>query len=69
MTTPTDLDDAPFRRNVDRLHRFGPYAPAEMLTGLGTRRIVRTAIEQLITLYSRLDAAMLDVVSSREWPR
>jgi hypothetical protein len=59
MTTPVDLLDYCFGRDVERLHRLGPRVLAEMLLQLGAERLLMTDIEQRVRRYARLDPAAL----------
>ena len=51
---PIDLRDARFRRAVERMHRLGPRALAEMLAELAAKRLLRTEIEVLVTRFPSL---------------
>ena len=59
MSTPAELRELRFRRDVERLHRLGPRAVYELLSELSTRHLLRTQIEQLAARYSRIDPLAL----------
>ncbi len=57
-----------FRRQVERLHRLGPRATAELLAEIGAERGIQTVIDQKLDTYieigpETLDAAGGDVFS------
>ena len=53
----SDSGDARLYRDVERLHRLGPWPLYELLTGLACDRLIRLEIERLVARYAELDAA------------
>ena len=68
-STPTDLRDARFRRNVVRLHQLGPRVTHALLAELAARRLLRTEIEHLVSRYVGLDPVALEAACRSEWPQ
>jgi hypothetical protein len=66
--TVTDLAHARFARAVERLHRLGPRALCELLTGLGGRHLIRTEIEPFVARYSRIHPVVLAVAGGNRPP-
>ncbi len=49
-----------FRRQVERLHRLGPRATAELLAEIGAERGIQTVIDQKLDTYIELDPEVLE---------
>ena len=54
--------DLRFRRRVERLHRLGPRAAAELLAEIGAERSIRTIVDRKLATYAGLDPAALKAV-------
>ncbi len=58
-----------FRRQVERLHRLGPRATAELLAELGAERGIQTVIDQKLDTYAQLDPEALEATGMSDfWP-
>ena len=58
-----------FRRQVERLHRLGPRAVAELLAEIGAERGVTTIIDAKLTRYAAIDPMTLEAASVDQfWP-
>ncbi len=49
-----------FRRQVERLHRLGPRATAELLAEIGAERGIQTVIDQKLDTYIEIEPETLD---------
>jgi hypothetical protein len=59
-----DLDDIRFQRAVKRLHRLGERPLGAFPAELSGRLMIRTEVEQLLAVYSRLDPTMVEAVGA-----
>ncbi len=58
-----------FRRQVERLHRLGPRATAELLAEIGAERGIQTVIDQKLTSYVELEPEAIEAAGGDEfWP-
>ena len=57
-----------FRRQVERLHRLGPRATAELLAELGAERGIQTVIDRKVDTYVELDPEALEAAGGDEFP-
>lgn len=65
----TDIGDVKFVRQIERLHRLGPRAIAELLAEIGARHLIRQPIEATVERYvERLDREMLAAASGDRMP-
>ena len=61
--------DLRFRRRVERLHRLGPRAVAELLAEIGVERGIGTIIDRKLDLYVDLDIAAIEATGGDKfWP-
>ncbi len=61
--------DLRFRRRVERLHRLGPRAVAELLAKIGAKRSITTIVDQKLATYAELDPAALEAAGGDKlWP-
>ena len=56
-----------FRRQVERLHRLGPRATAELLAEIGADRGIATVIDQKIDAYVNLGAGALEAAGGDDF--
>ncbi len=57
-----------FRRQVERLHRLGPRATAELLAELGAERGIQTVIDRKLDTYLELEPEVLEAAGGdRFW--
>ncbi len=49
-----------FRRQVERLHRLGPRATAELLAEIGAERGIQTVIDTKLDTYTELEPEALE---------
>ena len=56
-----------FRRQVERLHRLGPRATAELLAEIGADRGIATVIDQKIDAYVDLGAGALEAAGGDDF--
>jgi hypothetical protein len=68
MTMPVDLADTRLRRDVERLHRLGPRAVAELLLEIGRESLLRVDIERRLARYVQLDPATVRALGAGEFP-
>ena len=61
--------DLRFRRQVERLHAFGPRATGALLAEIGEQRHCRTSIEQRLAAYAALDSEVIRELDGDEFPR
>ena len=60
--------DLRFRRQIERLHRLGPRATAELLAEIGVERSIMTIIDQKLERYVDLDPAAIEAAGGdRFW--
>jgi hypothetical protein len=60
MSAPVAVADVKFAHQIERLHRLGPRAVAELLAEIGARHLIRQPIEATVERYvARLDPEML----------
>ncbi len=57
--------DLAFRRKVERLHRLGPRATAELLAEIAAERGIRTVVDQKLSRYAKLDPKALEVTGAK----
>ena len=61
--------DLKFRRQVERLHKLGPRATAELLAELGAERGIATIIDSKINTYVEIDPAAIEALGADKfWP-
>ena len=61
--------DLRFRRQVERLHRLGPRAVAELLAEIGAERSITTIVDRKLDRYTDLDPAALEATGGDKfWP-
>ena len=67
---PADVvADPRFQRQVERLHRLGPRATAELLAEIGVERSIQTVIDSKLAIYTELDPATIEAGGAdRFWP-
>ena len=68
MVAADIVADLRFRRRVERLHRLGPRAVAELLAEIGAERSITTTINQKLDRYTELDPAALEAAGGDFWP-
>ena len=56
-----------FRRQVERLHRLGPRATAELLAEIAAERGIQTIIDSKLERYTELDPEALEVAGGDEF--
>ncbi len=56
-----------FRRQVERLHRLGPRATAELLAELGAERGIQTVIDRKVDTYVELDPEVLEAAGGDDF--
>ena len=57
-----------FRRQVERLHRLGPRATAELLAEIGGERGIQTIVDQKLERYTELDPEALEATGGDDFP-
>ncbi len=57
--------DLAFRRKVERLHRLGRRATAELLAEITAERGIRTVVDQKLSRYAKLDPKALEVTGAK----
>ncbi len=58
-----------FRRQVERLHRLGPRAVAELLAEIGAERSITTIVDQKLATYAELNVGALELAGGDGyWP-
>ncbi len=69
VVTADAVAELRFRRQVDRLHRLGSRATAELLAEIGAERSIMTIIDRKLDRYTGLDPAALEAAGGGEfWP-
>ena len=70
MIGPADVvADLRFRRHVDRLHRLGPRATAELLAEIGAERSIMTLIDKKLATYSSIEPEAIEAAGGDKfWP-
>ena len=69
MVAADVVADLRFRRQVERLHRLGPRATAELLAEIGVERSIMTIIDRKLDRYVDLDPAVIEATGGGEfWP-
>ncbi len=56
-----------FRRQVERLHRLGPRATAELLAEIGAERGIQTIIDRKVDTYVELDPEALEAAGGDDF--
>jgi hypothetical protein len=57
-----------FERDVTRVHRLGPRVVAEMLGELRAKSLLRSAIDEIVGRYARLDREVDEVTGGDRMP-
>ena len=57
-----------FRRQVERLHRLGPRATAELLAEIGAERGITTVIDRKLDTYLDIDPEALEAAGGDQFP-
>ena len=61
--------DLRFRRQVERLHRFGARAVAELLAEIGAERNITTIVDQKLATYAELNVGTVELAGGDGyWP-
>ena len=61
--------DMRFRRQIERLHRLGPRAVAELLAEIGAERGITAIVDRKLATYAAIDPMALEVASGDKfWP-
>ncbi len=61
--------DLQFRRQVERLHRLGPRATAELLAEIGAERSIMAIIDKKLETYVSIEPVALEVAGGDKfWP-
>ena len=69
MVAAEVVADLRFRRRVERLHRLGPRAVAELLAEIGAERSITTIVDQKLATYVDLDIEALEAAGGDTfWP-
>ncbi len=56
-----------FRRQVERLHRLGPRATAELLAELGAERGIQTVIDRKVDTYAEINPDAIEAAGGNDF--
>ena len=62
------MDDLRFRRQVERIHRLGPRATAELLAEIGAERSIMAIIDKKLETYVSIEPVALKVAGGGQLP-